>query len=72
MGKERLSTVQIRLCRFELIQGDEPQTQILAYVGSWARGNCKLSPLSWERQEGEVTLIKLVVYENGVMPIGSM
>ena len=25
-----------------------------------------------ERGEGEVTLIKLVVYENGVMPIGSM
>lgn len=52
--------------------GDEPQTQILAYVGLWAQGNSKLSPLSWERQEGEVTLIKLVVYENGVMPIGSM
>lgn len=36
------------------------------------RGTAKLSPSSWERQEGEVTLIKLVVYENGVMPIGSM
>lgn len=52
--------------------GDEPQTQILAYVGLWAQGNSKLPPLSWERQEGEVTLIKLDVYENGVMPIGSV
>lgn len=72
MGKERPSTVQIRLCLSKLIWGDEQQTQILAYVGLWAQGNRKLPPLSWERQEGEVTLIKLVVYENGVMPIGSM
>lgn len=72
MGEERLSTVQIRSRRSEPILGDEPQTQIFAYVGLWAQGNCKLSPSSWERQEGEVTLIKLVVYENGVMPIGSM
>lgn len=72
MGKERLSTVQIRLCHTDLVWGDELQTQILAYVGLWAQGNSKLPPLSWERQEGEVTLIKLVVYENGVMPIGSM
>lgn len=51
---------------------NEPQTEILAYVGLWAQGSNKLQSLSWERQEGEVTLIKLVVYENGVMPIGSM
>lgn len=50
---------------------DEPQTDILAYAGLWAQGSNKLQSLSWERQEGEVTLIKLVVYENGVMPIGS-
>jgi len=53
---------------------DEPQTKILAhgYVGLWAQGKSKLLPLSSVRQGGEVTLIKLVVYENGVMPIGSM
>lgn len=51
---------------------DELQTQILAYVGFWAQGNSNLSPVFWQRQEGEVTLIKLVAYENRVMPIGSM
>lgn len=69
MREGRPAAARIRLCHAELM-GDELQTQILAYVGSWARGNSKLLPPSWETHDGEVTLIKLVVYENGVMPTG--
>lgn len=42
------------------------------YVGSWAGGSSKTSCLYPERREVEVTLIKLVAYENGVMPTGRM
>lgn len=52
---------------------DEPQTQISAICWLVGTGEQQhLLPLSWERQEVEVTLIKLVAYENGVMPTGRM
>lgn len=52
--------------------GNEPRTQISAYVGSWARGKRQTLAFNPGRGgEGEVTLMKLVAYENGVMPFGS-
>lgn len=52
---------------------DEPQTQISAIYWLMGTGEQQnLSPFSWERREVEVTLIKLVAYENGVMPTGRM
>lgn len=46
--------------------------KISAYVGSWARGKRQTLAFNPGRGgEGEVTLMKLVAYENGVMPFGS-
>lgn len=72
MGEQRLSTGQIRLCSCELTRGMNHRHKSWHMLARGHEGTANSRLYPGRGGEGEVTLIKLVAYENGVMPIGRM